>query len=351
MEEKFNQFLRYDFRNSPEWKAYYDNIFPSPPVNRLEHYKRKFYKLKIDNDFDVNYDPSRPNYNPNNPNNQNQNSNSNSNPNNNNNSQFNNNRQNNSNYNNNFNRNASNNRNNNNNQSNNNNSQFNIDNKFLCYLELGLIIGVLYSIVFVSIEVSLIISFIYFAYRTLYKIGLPRIDQEYIELILKEENFHSLILTLILIVLSEYKFIITIPNLVHMVLQTSLNFQNTFPNLSRNKYLLLIKGKKNEIMLTKTLHEVLDILPLIGGLFLNMNGFFIIIVYIQFIKFKFYSSTYSKRIFEQTNNYIERMKSNHTTPKPIKMILQFLQGGAKFILNSTNNVQFQGGSFAVCAIY
>ena len=57
MDEKFKQFQAYDWVNCPEWRIYYDNLYPIPPGNKVIYYKKKFYKLKVDNNFDLNYDP------------------------------------------------------------------------------------------------------------------------------------------------------------------------------------------------------------------------------------------------------------------------------------------------------
>ena len=58
MEEKYRQYLQYDWNNSEEWKLYFNNIFPVPPSSRVDYYKKKFYKLKVDPDFDINYSPN-----------------------------------------------------------------------------------------------------------------------------------------------------------------------------------------------------------------------------------------------------------------------------------------------------
>ena len=55
MEKKFQKFQNFDWVNSDLWQSYYRNLYPSPPLSKLDKYKRKFYKLKIDPDFDINY--------------------------------------------------------------------------------------------------------------------------------------------------------------------------------------------------------------------------------------------------------------------------------------------------------
>lgn len=58
MEEKFKNYRKYDWTLSKEWSTYLDNIFPTPTRDRLEKMRRKWYRDKIDKDFDINYEPS-----------------------------------------------------------------------------------------------------------------------------------------------------------------------------------------------------------------------------------------------------------------------------------------------------
>ena len=57
MEEKYKQFKEYDWVESKEWQLYYNNIFPTPPPSKILRYKKKFYRNKIDPDFDIDYKP------------------------------------------------------------------------------------------------------------------------------------------------------------------------------------------------------------------------------------------------------------------------------------------------------
>ena len=57
MEIKYKAFSQFDWRNSAEWQLYYENLTPKPPGNRVEFWKKKFYRLKIDGDFDIKWEP------------------------------------------------------------------------------------------------------------------------------------------------------------------------------------------------------------------------------------------------------------------------------------------------------
>ena len=57
MEGKFRQYRNFDWTLSSEWQLYLSNLYPIPTRERLEKMKRKWYRDKIDKDFDLNYEP------------------------------------------------------------------------------------------------------------------------------------------------------------------------------------------------------------------------------------------------------------------------------------------------------
>ena len=57
MDEKYKQFKEYNWVESKEWQLYYSNLFPTPPPSKILRYKKKFYKNKIDPNFDIDYEP------------------------------------------------------------------------------------------------------------------------------------------------------------------------------------------------------------------------------------------------------------------------------------------------------
>lgn len=58
MEQKFKEYRKYDWTLSATWQTYLDNIFPTPTRDRLEKIRRKWYRDKVDKEFDVNYEPA-----------------------------------------------------------------------------------------------------------------------------------------------------------------------------------------------------------------------------------------------------------------------------------------------------
>ena len=57
MEEKYKRFKKFNWAYSDDWQHYYRNLYPSPPISKLLHYKKKFYRNYIDPDFNINYIP------------------------------------------------------------------------------------------------------------------------------------------------------------------------------------------------------------------------------------------------------------------------------------------------------
>lgn len=60
MEEKFKEFLNFDWKTSKEWEQYFNiNCYIAPPItgDKILKARKKFYKLKIDADFDINFNP------------------------------------------------------------------------------------------------------------------------------------------------------------------------------------------------------------------------------------------------------------------------------------------------------
>lgn len=55
MEEKFSSYKAFNWNSSEEWNKYLKNLDPQPEGDKLEYFKRKFYKQSIDKDFDRNY--------------------------------------------------------------------------------------------------------------------------------------------------------------------------------------------------------------------------------------------------------------------------------------------------------
>ena len=272
MDNKYMEFIRYDWNNSVEWKNYLENIFPSPPQNRILHYKKKFYKLKIDPDFDINYIPGQNN------NNENQNNN-----------QRNNQNQNNENEMRNGNR--------------NNNNNFNIDVDIM-FIVIDIIISITsFLAFFIHLKTSINMLIGCLIYKLIKKEGKPKFEQQYLINIINNENFSYLILILLLFIDNSKNYFIVIPIIVYNLIDIINNINLIYKNNIFSKIL----AKKQFILKYSNILEINIISP-IYGFFMNKNSFYFIFLYIQYLKFRVYVNQNITNCLVQINNYLNNLK-------------------------------------------
>ena len=308
------EFIRYDWNNSVEWKNYLENIFPSPPQNRILHYKKKFYKLKIDPDFDINYIPGQNN------NNENQNNN-----------QRNNQNQNNENEMRNGNR--------------NNNNNFNIDVDIM-FIVIDIIISFTsFLAFFIHLKTSINMLIGCLIYKLIKKEGKPKFEQQYLINIINNENFSYLILILLLFIDNSKNYFIAIPIIVYILIDIINNINLIYKNNIFSKIL----AKKQFILKYSNILEINIISP-IYGFFMNKNSFYFIFLYIQYLKFRVYVNQNITNCLVQINNYLNNLKSSQNTPKILKNIVQFTQNLGNTIFNLPNNIA-ANTNIAICSIF
>ncbi len=314
MDNKYMEFIRYDWNNSVEWKNYLENIFPSPPQNRILHYKKKFYKLKIDPDFDINYIPGQNN------NNENQNNN-----------QRNNQNQNNENEMRNGNR--------------NNNNNFNIDVDIM-FIVIDMIISITsFLAFFIHLKTSINMLIGCLIYKLIKKEGKPKFEQQYLINIINNENFSYLILILLLFIDNSKNYFIAIPTIVYILIDIINNINLIYKNNIFSKIL----AKKQFILKYSNILEINIISP-IYGFFMNKNSFYFIFLYIQYLKFRVYVNQNITNCLVQINNYLNNLKSSQNTPKILKNIVQFTQNLGNTIFNLPNNIA-ANTNIAICSIF
>ena len=164
MESKYMEFIRYDWENSEEWKNYLENIFPPPPQSRILYYKKKFYKLKVDPNFDINYIPGNNNFNQRN-----------------------------------------NERNNNNNNDNNNSG-----NVVFIYTDIILSVTSFLSF-FIHYPTSIKLLLGYYIHNLIKNEGVPKLNQQYFNKVINNESFSCLILLILLCIDNSHNIFIGIP--------------------------------------------------------------------------------------------------------------------------------------------
>lgn len=55
MDKATQGYRDHDFSKDANWTTYLDNMYPTPPHSKLEHFRRKYYQ-RIDPAFDVSFD-------------------------------------------------------------------------------------------------------------------------------------------------------------------------------------------------------------------------------------------------------------------------------------------------------
>ena len=282
MEEKYKKFIEYTWNNSDEWKNYYDNLYPQPPANRTLYWKRKFYRLKIDPEFDVNFSAET----------QSNNNNTNS-------------------Y----------------TQNVNNNSNLRINHFSLEFLittiEFSLMTLFLLSIVFNFYTLFFIITGLII--KIFRKIGPPKWDVQYLQTLFNDENFQQMVYSCILLIDRQNIFTL-FPLIIIAILSICVYLKRLF-----NSNLNIVLFCNNVLSCRQELNKIssrLDIgigFAMFIGLFIGTNSFLLPLLYFQFIRFKFVLNTNLKQAFSDLNRFLNGFKDQINCPNLIRKAIIKIQ--------------------------
>ena len=306
MEHKYKKFKKFNFAYSDEWKAYYRNIFPTPPISKLLHYKKKFYRNYIDPDFDINYIPPegekeetvytpppeviRKNRN-----------------------------------------------------KNNNNSEKEktlpeqIEEKYEISKSLCRPIN---NPVFKLSELLLLFGFILslpirrktaqtalfaFGIKTFREVGIPELKMSYFKALLLNENFHNLIY-LAQCYFDNFTYYMLLPICLSTIIAISENLIYFNVKIkSVENYVNSIIKVKEKLMQDKAHLEVGIGFLLIIGTSMKLNTFKTPIIYWQVLRFKYLVNPYINYSFVCLNNIVDEFKNGNKCPKILKIIIDKLQ--------------------------
>lgn len=272
-EKKYEQF---DFSADPRWRAYFDNLFPTPSFDMVDKIKRKWYKKNINPNFhDIAGNASSNPFDQ--PNNNNINSQQQS---------------------------------TNNNFNNNNNAgaaqQTSTLFKIEGYLKLAFIPGLFLSSGF---HLKILVVFICLM-AIVRNFGIPKLNKEYfLKVIPSEFTANLLYLLSISLNSSQNGFVFFLPIAIHLSSGIVEFLSRTNPSLLINKPKLneianLIKNNRNHLILTKNKIEFCILFYFILLILLGGSSLFQIIIYLQFLNLKYKFNGNMQTAIWEVRNYL-----------------------------------------------
>ena len=288
MEEKYKKFKEFEWEKSKEWQLYWSNLYPTPPVSKIERYKRKFYKNKIDSDFDIDYKPSET---------------SNSNTNSNSNSTF-----------------------------TDSNSGYSytyafppfkpINSVLLKTIETYLLFFFLFSLPFRFYSKQ--IAFIAYLLRTLRLNGIPKWKVEYLQGLMGIDSVHVFFYSLMLFI-ERFNYYLILPVALAAVIDSCENIKDDKNlNVFKKYFDLVLKNKENLLQERANIEVGIGFL-LIVGVFLKLNSFLLPIIYWQLMKVKYFLQPRIKKSFEILNSYVNKFKNSQNCPNLMKIVIEKIQ--------------------------
>jgi hypothetical protein len=309
MEEKYKRFLNYNWAQSSEWQNYYSNLFPTPPGNKVDHFKKKFYKLKIDVDFDVTWTPS------NNQANTSQNSN----------------------------------RSNSNNQTSSSTDRSSSAHSSNILSSMEPLLWLLFLLSVPFLFHSLKIAALALLIKVFRQVGTPKFNMEFAQILFVDYFFQQVIYCL-LFLLSPNNYFILVPLVITALVILAEFVNQRRPQLPQLNFLIPYVNKillrKNEFIAIQSSIELgVGFLLIIGGFIFNINSWILPIFYWQYIRFKYLVNDNTKKSFSRLNVQINRIKEFPQTPGLVKTILEKIQQFGAYM--GSNEAQSQGSQNCV----
>ena len=324
MEEKYKKFKEYDWVRSQEWQSYYTNIYPTPPPSKILRYKKKFYRNKIDSDFDIDYKP---------PNEEETNTYSSAN----------------SSYS--YNTNANTNTNTSNQQG------FSTEQTFETYKAAQSLANPINSPILQAIETLLLVLFIIslpfkyrttliiiiaFLIRTIRLVGIPKFDFTYLQVFIMNDSCHTLLFA-IQTLSDRFNYYMMLPVAVSALIALCENARALGLNVGGiQKYVDLVNNKKEELIQGKSYIEVAIGFVSIAGIFLKINSILTPIIYWQLMRVRYTLNPYVKKSFGDLNNLANSFKNSEKCPGPAKFVIEKIQWAFDFMGKISNPQPGQG---------
>ena len=285
MEAKYKKFLEFSWRDSEDWQLYYSNLSDIPQPKQVEHFKKRFYKLKIDNDFDVKWVPPAPQAETNNR----------------------------TSY-----------------PTNNLVNNRSINSPFLAATESLLWVVFLISNIIIPVHTLKLVG-VCLLIRVIRRTGRPQLNMEYAQSIFLDEHF-QLILYALLLFIDRFNYFTMVPlyltavlNLCEYIKGNPTRFGIVMPYVNK------IYNKRVELALMRANVEVAIGFLLVFGIFVGLNSFISPIFFWQYLRFKYIVNNDIKHSFGKLNGLINGVKNKPSVPGAIKYVLTKIQWFAEYM--------------------
>ena len=327
MEIKYKKFKKYNWAYSDEWKHYYDNLYPSPPISKLLHYKKKFYRDFIDPDFDINYIPSggeneesafspppeviennlrkqmKEKYGKDNQNNK-------------------------TNY----------------ERIKEKYELSKLNNKPIdnCVIKYSQIMFLIFFILSIPLGVKTIKLAIYaFLLKTIREVGMISFNKKYFQSLLLNDSFHTLIY-LFICNFDYFNYYMILPVSISALVSIAEDLKDIkLPINFYQNYILSINKVKENLIQDKTHLEVaIGFMQIIGGS-IGINKFSTPILYWHILRFRYSVNPYANKSFSELNNLIDIFKESNKCPNFLKYLLEKVQKFFYYLGNMNNQNQSQ----------
>ena len=307
MEEKYKKFLEFSWKDSPEWQLYYTNLSQAPHPSKVEHFKKRFYQLKIDSDFDVKWVPPQTTSNSNTNSGQNYSA-----------------------------------------PTNYAQPMSGYDSPILLIVEMLLWFGFLASAI-ISHHCLKIVA-LALLIRVIRRTGRPHFTVEYAQVLFLDEHFQLLLFAMLLMI-DRINFFTLIPlgitsllNLSEYIKRNERNFASIAPYTNK------IYNKRVELALMRANTEVAIGFLMIIGIFFGLNSFIVPIFFWQYLRFKYIVNNDLKTTFSRLNSYINNFKNKPSVPAALKYVLDKIQHLGDY-MGRTEAGPGQGAGAANCQIF
>ena len=288
MNIKYKEFENFDFESNKQWKTYYKKISPQPLKPELLKYKKKFYKEKIDPSFDINYNPEKGQANEN----ENQEE---------------------------------------------ENYHLSLEQTINNYKSSLSLCRPLNSIPMKILEICSLFIFIWslfhennqhqyaiisFIIRCLNDIGLPRFDLDYLQALLMNDSFHTLVFSFQCL-LDDFNYYTVLPILISIIVALAEDIG--FITKTKMKLITYVLRHKEDLYQDKAYIEIIISFLMLFGIYFKINTFKSPLIYSQLLRCKYMINPYTKIGFAQMNALANQFKESKYCPGILGLFIDIIQ--------------------------